>query len=62
MRVPDLVIQVAGIVAAIVGVVLTSGPELSGGASWRPVGLAVVSGLLFGLFFLAMDAGAETTP
>lgn len=53
-------LQVAGIVAALVGIVLTSGPELSGGASWRPVGLAVVAGGLFGLFFVAMDAGAET--
>ncbi len=54
------VLQVSGIVVAIVGIVLTSGPELSGGASLRPVALAVVSGLLFGLFFIAMDAGAET--
>ncbi len=53
------VIQVGGILAAIVGIVLTSGPELSGGASARPVVLAVIAGLLFGLFFLAMDAGAE---
>lgn len=51
--------QVAGIVAAVVGIVLTSGPELSGGASNRPVLLAVASGILFGVFFLAMDAGAE---
>lgn len=56
---PD-VLQVCGIVVAIVGIVLTSGPELSGGASPRPVALAVLSGLLFGVFFLAMDAGAET--
>lgn len=54
------VLQVSGIVVAIVGIVLTSGPELSGGASLRPVALAVVSGLFFGLFFIAMDAGAET--
>ena len=48
-----------GILVAIVGIVLTSGPELSGGAAARPVVLAVVSGLMFGLFFVAMDAGAE---
>ena len=53
-------LQAGGIVVAIVGIVFTSGPELSGGASLRPVVLAVASGLLFGLFFLAMDAGAET--
>lgn len=53
------VAQVVGIVASVVGIVLTSGPELSGAASNRPVLLAVASGLLFGVFFLAMDAGAE---
>ena len=53
-------LQAGGIVVAIVGIVFTSGPELSGGASLRPVVLAVAAGLLFGLFFLAMDAGAET--
>jgi drug/metabolite transporter (DMT)-like permease len=52
-------VQVAGIVAAVIGIVLTSGPELSGKASNRPVVLAVASGILFGIFFLAMDAGAE---
>jgi drug/metabolite transporter (DMT)-like permease len=52
-------VQVAGIVAAVIGIVLTSGPELSGKASNRPVVLAVASGILFGVFFLAMDAGAE---
>jgi drug/metabolite transporter (DMT)-like permease len=53
-------LQAGGIVVAIVGIVFTSGPELSGGASLSPVVLAVAAGLLFGLFFLAMDAGAET--
>jgi drug/metabolite transporter (DMT)-like permease len=53
------VVQVVGIVAAVVGIVLTSGPELSGRASNRPVLLAVASGVLFGGFFLAMNAGAE---
>lgn len=52
-------VQVVGIVVAVVGIVFTSGPELSGEASNRPVLLAVASGILFGVFFLAMDAGAE---
>ncbi|MGI8578902.1 MAG: DMT family transporter [Nocardioidaceae bacterium] len=51
--------QVAGIVIAIVGVVLVSGPELTGGAPLRPVALAAVSGLCFGVFFIAMDGGAH---
>ena len=41
-------LQVAGIVVALVGVVLASGPELSGGASPRPLVLAAVSALCFG--------------
>lgn len=56
------VIQVIGIITSIVGIVLTSGPELSGGGSARPVLLAVVAGLFFGVFFPAMDAGAKVSP
>jgi drug/metabolite transporter (DMT)-like permease len=55
------VLQVAGIVVSIIGTVFTSGPELSGGASPRPVALAVLSGVLFGVFFLFMKAGAEVS-
>lgn len=52
----------AGILVALVGIVLTSGPELSGGASTRPVLIAALAGLLFGVFFICMDAGAEVSP
>lgn len=52
--------QLAGIAAAVVGIVLTSGPELSGGAPIRPVLLAVVASVCFGFFFVAMDKGAES--
>ena len=41
-------LQVAGIVVALLGVVLASGPELSGGASARPLALAVLSAVCFG--------------
>jgi drug/metabolite transporter (DMT)-like permease len=51
--------QVLGIGVAIVGIVLTSGPELSGGAAARPVLLAAISGFLFGLFFVAMNRGVD---
>lgn len=51
--------QVVGIVVAIVGVVLVSGPELTGGAPLKPVALAAVSGVCFGLFFIAMAEGAR---
>lgn len=52
----------AGIVVAIVGVALTSGPELTGGTTGRPVLLAVAAGLAFGVFFSCMDQGAEDSP
>ena len=42
-------LQIAGIVTAIVGVVLASGPELSGGASARPLLLAGAAAVGFGL-------------
>jgi drug/metabolite transporter (DMT)-like permease len=53
-------LQVVGIAVAIIGVVLTSGPELSGGAAWRPVLFAVGAGCLFGVFFVVMQAGARS--
>ncbi len=52
--------QLAGIAAAVVGIVLTSGPELTGGAPVRPVLLATVACVCFGFFFVAMDAGARS--
>lgn len=52
-------LQVAGIVVAIVGVVLASGPELSGGASPRPLLLAVVAALGFGLVAVLLADGAK---
>lgn len=53
---------IAGVVVAIVGIVLTSGPEFSGGASPRPVIIAAISGVFFGLFFVSFDQGAEDSP
>jgi uncharacterized membrane protein len=56
-------VQVAGIVLALAGVVLASREEVVGedtrrGAA-RGTGLAVVSALGFGFFFLAMDRAAD---
>jgi len=51
-----------GIVVAIVGIVLTSGPELSGGVSARPVLIAAMAGVFFGIFFVFADRGAEDSP
>jgi drug/metabolite transporter (DMT)-like permease len=53
--------QVVGIVVAIVGVVLASGPELSGRAGVRPVLLAGVAAVGFGLALLAIAKGSESS-
>jgi drug/metabolite transporter (DMT)-like permease len=54
--------QIAGIGLALVGVVAASGPELSGGSGRRPVLLAVVAGLMFGLVFIGLDHGSKSSP
>ncbi len=52
----------SGIVIAVVGIVLTGGPEFSGAASARPVVTAMLAGFLFGAFFVFMDRGSEDSP
>ncbi len=56
------VVQLAGIAIAVAGVVLASGPELSGGASPRPLLLAAAAGLGFGLTLLFIARSADTLP
>ena len=51
-----------GIAVAIVGIVLTSGPEFTGETSARPVIVAALAGLFFGVFFVFMDQGSEDSP
>ncbi len=51
-----------GICVAIVGIVLTSGPEFTGAASARPVLVAGAAGAFFGFFFVFMDQGSEASP
>lgn len=55
-------VTVSGIAVAIVGIVLTSGPEFTGGASLRPVLIAAIGGICFGFFFVFMDRGSNTSP
>jgi drug/metabolite transporter (DMT)-like permease len=52
-------LQVAGIVVALVGVVLASGPELSGGAARRPLLLAVVAAVSFGSVAALIAEGSK---
>lgn len=55
-------VTMSGIGVAIVGIVLTSGPELTGLAAAMPVLVASLAGLFFGIFFVFMDQGAEDSP
>jgi drug/metabolite transporter (DMT)-like permease len=62
---PSLV-QGAGVFVAVSGVVLASGPELRSGehsrrAAARPLLLAVVAALGFGVVFVALDHGARSS-
>jgi drug/metabolite transporter (DMT)-like permease len=56
--------QIAGIVAAVAGVVLASGPELAGrgrddGTGSRPLVLAVIAAAGFGTVFVLIDRAAK---
>jgi drug/metabolite transporter (DMT)-like permease len=52
-------LQLAGIAVAVVGVVLASGPELSGRAGARPVVLAAIAAVGFGVALLAIAEGSR---
>jgi len=54
--------QKVGITVAIVGIVLASGPELRGGTSPRPVLLALIAAVTFGLSIYFMAKGATHSP
>lgn len=55
-------VQMVGAVLGVLGGVLASGPELRGGAPRRPVVLAVVAGISFGLVLLFLARGSEESP
>jgi drug/metabolite transporter (DMT)-like permease len=56
-------VTLGGIVVAIIGIVLTSGPEFSGAVgSARPVAVAVLAGFFFGGFFVFANNGADDSP
>lgn len=54
--------QVFGIVLAVMGILLASGPELSDPGSARALLLAGLSALAFGAFVILLDIGSETSP
>lgn len=53
--------QVLGIVAAVIGILLASGPELSSAASLRPLLLAGGAAVGFGVVFLFMAEGSKVS-
>jgi drug/metabolite transporter (DMT)-like permease len=53
-------VQVIGVSVALVGIVLASGPELTGGAPMRPVILALISAVLLGTSLLGVARGSES--
>jgi len=54
-------LQILGIVFAIVGILLASGPELGAGGSPRPLLLAAGSAVAFGAFVIFLDLGSQTS-
>jgi drug/metabolite transporter (DMT)-like permease len=54
--------QYLGILLAVTGVVLASGPEISGEAGLRPVMLAGAAAVGFGLFYVFVHNGAQESP
>jgi len=54
--------QLAGIVVALIGVILASGPELNGKVDPRPVLLALFAAVTFGFCVYFMARGARINP
>jgi uncharacterized membrane protein len=52
-------LQVAGMAVAVAGVVLASGPELSGEAGWEPLVLAALAAVGFGVVLLLVARGSD---
>lgn len=52
---------VAGLLFALAGAVAASGPELRGGAGVRPVALAAVAGVGFGLALVSIERGSQVS-
>jgi drug/metabolite transporter (DMT)-like permease len=53
-------LQLVGIILAVIGVVLASGPELNASATRRPVVLAFIAAASFGFTVWAMAQGGQT--
>ena len=54
--------EIAGIVIAFIGVLLASGPEITGAESMKPLVYTGVAAVGFGLLYVGMSKGSETSP
>jgi drug/metabolite transporter (DMT)-like permease len=54
-------VQLLGITVAVLGVVLASGPEVRGGSGGRPLLLAVLAAVGFGLVLVLVAAAADSS-
>ena len=54
--------EIAGIVIAFIGVLLASGPEITGAESMKPLVYTGVAAVGFGLLYVGMAKGSETSP
>lgn len=55
-------IQVLGVIVAIVGILLASGPELNGGEAKRPLILATIALFCFGGMYITLAEGSASSP
>jgi drug/metabolite transporter (DMT)-like permease len=53
--------QAIGLVAAVAGVVLASGPQVRGGSGRRPIVLAMIAGAAFGAVIVCVAHGARSS-
>ena len=53
--------QYLGILIAIIGVLLAATPEVSGGVGLRPLLLAILAAVMFGLFLALVAVGSEAS-
>jgi drug/metabolite transporter (DMT)-like permease len=54
-------LQIAGILTAITGVLLASGPELTGAESVKPLVYSAVALVFFGIMFITIAEGSRTS-
>ena len=54
--------QILGMILAFGGILLASGPELTGAESARPILLGLLAALMFGGMYIAFEQGSEVSP